>query len=127
MYRPTLLVQGRTSHQLSEQEVELSTLLKHQRQAVRKVSGTGLITPEMTGPEPAVGTPNPRLSMGASDIRGLDIVAPGLVVFPHLSQGIVVWKMRARNNVDVLQEVLVEPVGIGKLGARIYTQEKLGR
>jgi hypothetical protein len=45
--------------------------------------------------------------MGASDIRALDIVAPGLVVFPHLSQGIVVGKMRARNNVDVLQEVLV--------------------
>ena len=38
--------------------------------------------------------------------------------------------MRGRNNVDVLQEVLVEPVGIGKLGAcgaRIYTQEELDR
>jgi hypothetical protein len=55
--------------------------------------------------------------MGASDIHGLDIVAPGLVVFPHLSQGIVVGEMRGRNNVDVLQEVLVETVGIGKLGA----------
>jgi hypothetical protein len=39
-------------------------------------------------------------------------------------------KMRGRNNVDVLQEVLVQPVGIGKLGAcgaRIYTQEELDR
>jgi len=63
--------------------------------------------------------------MGASDIHGLDIVAPGLVVFPNLLQGIVVGKMRGRNNVDVLQE----PVGIGKLGtcgAQIYTQEELG-
>lgn len=57
-------------------------------------------------------------------------MAPGLVVFPHLSQGIVVGKMRGRNDVDVLQEVLVEPVGTGKLGAcgaRIYTQEELDR
>jgi hypothetical protein len=67
--------------------------------------------------------------MGASDIHGLDIVAPGLVVFPNLLQGIVVGKMRGRNNVDILQEVLVDRVGIGKLGAcgaRIYTQEELG-
>jgi hypothetical protein len=38
--------------------------------------------------------------------------------------------MRGRNNVDVLQEVFVEPVGILKLeacGARIYTQEELDR
>jgi len=35
---------------------------------------------------------------------------------PHLSQGLVVGKMRGRNNVDVLQEVFMEPVGIVKLG-----------
>jgi hypothetical protein len=51
VYGPALLVQGRTSHQLSGQEVEWSTLLNCQPQAVRKVLGTGLITPEMTGPE----------------------------------------------------------------------------
>jgi len=38
MYRPAPLVQGRTSHQLSGQEAEWSTLLNRQPQAVRKVS-----------------------------------------------------------------------------------------
>jgi len=36
---------------------------------------------------------------------------------PHLSQGLVVGKIRGRNNVDVLQELFMEPVGIVKLGA----------
>jgi hypothetical protein len=49
--------------------------------------------------------------------------------FP-ICHGIVVGKMRGRNNVDVLQEAFMEPVGIVKLGAcgaRIYTQEELDR
>jgi hypothetical protein len=59
MYGPALLFQGRASHQMSGQEVEWSTLLNHQPQAVRKVWGTGFITPERTGREASVGTPIP--------------------------------------------------------------------
>ena len=104
---------------MSGEEVKWFALLNRQPQAVREVLGIGLITPEMTGPEASVGTPIPRLSLRASDIRGLDIAASGLVVVTQLSQGVVVGKRRVWNNVDVPQEVLVEPVEIGMPGAYV--------
>ena len=117
---------------LSGQEVERCALINRQPQAVREVSGTGLITPEATGPKASVRIPIPGLSSGGSDFRGWDVVPSGPVVLPPLSQGIFVGKIRGRNNLDIPREVLVEPVGIGRPGAyvtrvasRVYTQEKL--
>jgi hypothetical protein len=77
------LVLGRTSHRLSGQEVERRALINHQPQAVREASGTGLITPEMTGLNALVGKPIPGLSPGGSDIRGWDVVASGWSSFLH--------------------------------------------
>ena len=130
--RTSTLFLGRTSHRLSGQEVERCALINRQTQTVRGASGTGLITPEATGPKAPVGTPIPWLSSGGSNIRGWDVVASGPVVLPPLSQGIVVGKMRGRNNLDVSWKVLVKPVGMGTPGAyvalvasQVYTQEEL--
>ena len=93
--RTSTLVLGRTSHRLSGQKVGQCALINRQPQAVREVSGAGLITPEPTGTKSSVGTPIPGLSSGRSDIRGWDIVASGPVILPLLSQGIIVGKRGA--------------------------------
>jgi len=59
--RTSTLVLGRTSYRLSGQEVERCALINRQPQAVREASGTGLITPEATGPKASMGTPIPEL------------------------------------------------------------------
>jgi len=130
--RTSTLVLGRTSHRLSGQEEEQCTLINRQPWAVREASGTGLITPDTTGPKASVGTSISGLSPGGSDIRDWDVVASGPVVLPPLMQGIVVGKTRGRNNLDVPQGVLVKPKGIGmpgahtaRVGSRVYTQEEL--
>jgi len=96
------------------------------------VSGTGLITPEATGPKASVETPIPGLISGGSDICCWDVVASGPVILPPLSQGIFVGKIRGKNNLDVPREVLVEPVGMGTPGAYVarvasgvYTRKEL--
>ena len=126
------LVLGRTSYRLSGQEVQWCALINRQPWAVREAVGMGLITPEITGPKASVGTPISGLSPGGSNIRGWDVVASWPVVRPSLLQGIFVGKMRGRNNLDVPQEVLVEPVGIGtpgvyvaRVASCVYTQEEL--
>ena len=102
----------RTSHRLSEQELERLALINRQPQAVREASRTGVISPENIGPKASVGTPIPGLSSGGPNIRDRDVVASGPVVVPPLSEGIVVGKMRGRCNLDIRREVLVEPEGI---------------
>jgi len=130
--RTSTLVLGRTNHRLSGQEVERCALINRQPQAVREVSGPGLITPEATGPRASVETPIPGLISGGSDICCWDVVASGPVVLPPLSQGIFVGKIRGKDNLDVPREVLVEPVGMGTPGAYVarvasgvYTREEL--
>ena len=117
-----------TSHRLSEQKAEQSALINRQPQAVREGSGMGLITPEAIGPKAFVGKPIPGLSSGGPNIHDWDVVASGPVTLPPLSEGIVVGKMRGRCSLDIPQEVLVEPAGIGMPGAyvarvvsRVYT------
>jgi len=129
--RTSTLVLGRTSHRLMGQEVERCALINRQPQAVGKTSGTGLMTPEATGPKASVGTPIPGLSPGGADIRVWDVVASGPVVLPPLSQEIVMGKMRGKDSIDVLREVLIEPVGVGTPGAYVarvaslvYTREE---
>jgi len=130
--RTSTLVLGRTSHRLSGQEVERLALINRQPQAVCEASGTGLITPEATGPMASVGTPIPGLSSGGPDIRDWDIVASEPVVLPLLSEGTVVGKMRGRCSLAIPREVLVEPAGIGMPGAymarvasQVYTREEI--
>jgi hypothetical protein len=50
-WRASTLVLGQASHRLFRQEVERLALINRQPQAVREASGTGLITPEATGPK----------------------------------------------------------------------------
>jgi hypothetical protein len=107
--RTCTLVLGKTSHRLSGQEVERCALINRQPQAFRDASGTGMITPEPTGPVASVRTPIPGLNSGGSDISDWEVVASGPVVLPPLSRGIVVGKSRGRKKLDVPQEVLVEP------------------
>jgi len=130
--RTSTLVLGRTSHRLSGQEVERLALINRHPQAGREASGTGLITPEATGPKASVGSPIPGLSSGGSDIRDWDVVASGPVVLPPLSEGTVVGKIRGRCSLAIPREVVVEPAGIGTPGAyvaqvasRVYTREEI--
>ena len=128
--RTSTLVLKRSSHRLSEQEAERCALISRQPQAAREMSGTGLITPETTELKASVETPIPGLSPGGYDSDRWEVVASGPVVLPPLSQGIVVGKLRCKEKLDIPQEILVEPVGIGTPGAyvarvasRVYTQE----
>ena len=128
--RTNTLFLGRTIHRLSGQEVERLALINCQPQAGREASGTGLITPEATGPKALVGTPIPGLNTGGPDIRDWDVVASGPAVLPPLSQGIFVGKMTDRSGPEIPREVLMETVGIGKPGAyvarvasRVYIRE----
>jgi hypothetical protein len=45
-----------------------------------------------------------------------ELMASVPVVLPSLSQGIFVGKLRSRNKLDIPQEILVEPTGIGLPG-----------
>jgi hypothetical protein len=93
--RSSTLVLGRTNHRLSGQEIERCALINRQPQAVRKVLGTGLITPEATRPQASVGTPIPGLSSGRSDFRGWEVVASGPVVLPHCHREYLWGKLEA--------------------------------
>ena len=62
--RTNTLVLGRTSHRLYGQEVKRLALINRQTPAITEASGTGLITPEATGPNVLMEIPIPGLNSG---------------------------------------------------------------
>ena len=111
--RTSTLILGRTSHRLTGQEVEWCPLINRQPRAV----GDGPDRPGHEGTQRFSGNTHPRVELRR--FRGWEVVVSGPVVLPPLSQEIVVWKMRNRNNFGVPLEVLAEPVGIGTPGAYV--------
>jgi hypothetical protein len=63
--------------------------------------------------------PTPGLSPGGPDIDGWNVVAQEPIVIPPLSEGLIKGKIEKSNGVDLPQEVLIEPLGLGTPGAYV--------
>jgi hypothetical protein len=96
--RISTLVLGRTSFQLSGQEVERCALIRRQPQIASEVSRTGLTTPETIGSYASAGTSIPGLSSGGTDIGSWEVVAHGSVILPPLCEGLVIGKVVIKRN-----------------------------
>lgn len=117
--RTSTLVTGRTSFRLSGQEAACCDLLQHEPQAAGQAPRMGLITPEANEQNAPVGSPIPGLNPRGPDGSSWNVLTQGSVILPPGSQGLVIWKLAKQGAVDVPQEILIEPIGLGTPGAYV--------
>jgi hypothetical protein len=98
--RTSMLLLGRKRYQLSGQEVGRCQVNRHQCRRLQGASEPGLINPNKTSHGQAE-VPLPGSNLGGSDNGCWNVVALESVVFPPLSEGLVIGKIKGNHGVGL--------------------------